>query len=52
MPFTIHQDQKPSDDEQYWRRYIEATETRNKAAAVDCHLHAENVRADILLGRG
>lgn len=23
MPFTIHPDQKPSDDEAYWKRYIE-----------------------------
>lgn len=26
MPFTIHIDQKPSDDESYWKRYIEEQE--------------------------
>lgn len=52
MPFTIHPDQKPSDNEAYWRRYIEETENRAKAAAVDCHLHAENARTARLIGRG
>lgn len=44
MPFTIHPNQKPSDDEKYWKRYIEEVETRSQAAAVECHAHAENVR--------
>jgi hypothetical protein len=24
MPFTIHPEQKPSDDESYWRRFYDA----------------------------
>lgn len=46
MPFTIHPDQKPSDDESYWRRYIEE---ENKAAAALCNLHAENVRVALAI---
>ncbi len=50
MPFTIHPDQKPSDDEDYWRRFIEETENRARAAAVECHQHAENARTAKALG--
>lgn len=49
MPFTIHPDQKPSDDEAYWKRYIEDTEARNALAVHECHLHAENVRTASIL---
>lgn len=50
MPFTIHPDQKPSDDESLWIAAICAeTAARAKAAEADCKLHAQNVRTARLL---
>jgi len=52
MPFTIHPDQKPSDDESYWRRYYcDEVEADARCAAELCKTHAENVRCDIILQR-
>lgn len=52
MPFTIHPDQKPSDDESLWVAALCAeTTARAKAAAADCLLHAQNVRTDRVLSR-
>lgn len=52
MPFTIHPDQKPSDDESYWRSYYcQKTAMDAAVAAEGCKLHAENVRVAAILQR-
>lgn len=52
MPFTIHPDQKPSDDESYWRRYMcQDVEANAKLAAMECKNHAENVRCAAIMQR-
>lgn len=51
MPFTIHPDQKPSDDESLWLAAIAMTQKeRDRLAVAECNLHAENVRCARLLG--
>lgn len=52
MPFTIHPDQKPSDDELFWEAVIAEQKERDKTAATLCRLHADNVRLSVIFRKG
>lgn len=47
MPFTIHPDQKPSDDESIWEDVVR----RAQLAELECKTHAENVRCAAIFQR-
>lgn len=51
MSHTIHIDQKPSDDERYWKKYIEH-KSKNDHVSADKYLkRIENQRKDILTNK-